>query len=99
MDYAELGGEKGLAALRRRKMTYIVVKRYNRPDPETQPFLATLAREGRRLAVISPYRAEIPGQQAATIDPFLHNTDARVDAALERPGPALEIWQIDGSGR
>ena len=99
VDYAELGGAHGLAPLRRLQVTYVVVKRYNSPDPETQPFLATLAREGRRLAMISPYRADIPGEQAATIDPFLHNTDARVHAALARPGPALEIWQIDGSGR
>ena len=99
VDYEELGGEKGLTALRHRKMTYVVVKRYNRPDPETQPFLASLAREGRRLAMISPYRADIPGDEGATIEPFLHNTDARVHSALERPGPSLEIWQIDGSGR
>ena len=99
VDYEELGSAHGLTALRRLGVTYVVVKRYNSPDPETQPFLASLAREGRRLAMISPYRADIPGEQAATIEPFLHNTDARVHSALERPGPALEIWQIDGSGR
>jgi hypothetical protein len=26
---------------------------------------------------------------------FLHNTDTRIDDALERPGPRLEIWQLD----
>ena len=99
VDYEELGSAHGLKALRRLGVTYVVVKRYNSPDPETQPFLASLAREGRRLATISPYRADIPGEQAAAIEPFLHNTDARVHPALERPGPALEIWQIDASGR
>jgi Dolichyl-phosphate-mannose-protein mannosyltransferase len=99
VDYEELGGAHGLTALRRLGVTYVVVKRYNSPDPETQPFLASLAREGRRLAMISPYRADISGEQAAAIEPFLHNTDARVHPALERPGPALEIWQIDASGR
>jgi hypothetical protein len=79
-------------------VAYVVVKRYNRSDPETLPLLASLAREGRRLAVLSPYRPGTPDEQAASIDPFLHNTDARIDAALERPGPALEIWQIDGPG-
>ena len=99
VDYEELGSTHGLAALRRLGVTYVVVKRYNSPDPETQPFLASLAREGRRLAMISPYRADIPGEQAAAVEPFLHNTDARVHSALERPGPALEIWRIDGPGR
>jgi len=30
--------------------------------------------------------------------PFLHNSDARIPGALERPNPAVEIWQIDGPG-
>jgi hypothetical protein len=30
--------------------------------------------------------------------PFLHNSDARISGALERPGPVVEIWQIDGPG-
>ena len=34
----------------------------------------------------------------ARIDPFLHNTDARIDDALERPGPPLEIWQLNAPG-
>ena len=79
-------------------MTYVVVKRYNRPDPETLPFLAALSREGRRIAVFSPYRPGISEAEQARIDPFLHNTDARIDDALERPGPPLEIWQLNGPG-
>jgi hypothetical protein len=55
-----------------------------------------LAREGRRLALVSPYRADRTEGEDRAIEPFLHNTDARIDAALERPGPALEIWRIDG---
>jgi len=27
--------------------------------------------------------------------PFLHNGDARIVPALERPGPIIEIWTID----
>jgi hypothetical protein len=98
VDYSELGGNAALGALRRHNVAYVIVKRYNRSDPETLPFLAALTREGRRLAVVSPYRPGTPERDAAAIDPFLHNTDARLDAALERPGPALEIWQIDGPG-
>ena len=96
VDYAELGGNGALHALRREHVAYVVIKRYNRSDPETLPFLAALAREGRRLAVVSPYRDGTPEADRAAIEPFLHNTDARMHPALERPGPALEIWQIDG---
>jgi hypothetical protein len=76
----------------------VLIKRYNKPDPETQPFLTVLAREGRRLAAFSPYRPGLDEAEQMRIDPFLHNTDARVDEALERPGPPLELWQIDGRG-
>ena len=72
-----------------------VIKRYNKPDPETLPFLAALAREGRLIAAFSPYRPGVSEAEQARIDPFLHNTDARIDDALERPGPPLEIWQIE----
>lgn len=98
VDYSELGGAGALEALRRLNVAYVVVKRYNRSDPATLPFLAALAREGRRLAIVSPYRPETLETDAAAIEPFLHNTDARIDAALDRPGPPLEIWQIDGPG-
>ena len=85
-----------LAALRREHVAFVVLKRYNESDPATLPFLAALAREGRRIAVFSPYRnAAEPGGGPRAV-PFLHNTDARIDMALERPGPVVEIWQIDG---
>ena len=94
VDYTELGGHSGLDALRRHNVAYVVVKRYNQSDPETLPFLAALTREGRRLATVEPYRPGTSESDAAAIEPFLHNTDTRMDAALERPGPAREIWQI-----
>jgi hypothetical protein len=96
VDYRELGGERGLRALRQLDVAYVVIKRYNKSDPETLPFLAALAREGRRVATVSPYRPDTREGDAPEREPFLHNTDARISAALERPGPALEIWQIDG---
>lgn len=92
---AQLGGNDPLAALRREHVAFVVLKRYNSPDPATVPFLDALAREGRRIAVFSPYQTESGGRRA---EPFLHNTDARIDGALERPGPVVEIWQIDGPG-
>jgi len=87
-----------LEPLRRLGVAYAVVKRYNRPDPETVPFLTVLAREGRMLARFSPYRPGMSEAEQARIDPFLHNTDARIDKTLERPGPLVEIWQLEHSG-
>jgi hypothetical protein len=91
VSYRELGGPNGLAAVRARGVQYIVVKRYNRPDSDTLPFLDALAREGRQLATFSPYHAH---SGAKTVEPFLHNTDTPLDRALERPGPVVEIWAL-----
>jgi dolichyl-phosphate-mannose-protein mannosyltransferase len=96
VDYGELGGDAGLRALRQLSVAYVVVKRYNRSDPETLPFLDALAREARMVAAVSPFRPDTREGNATEREPFLHNTDARISAVLERPGPALEIWQIDG---
>lgn len=98
VDPAELGGEKGLSPLHALGVAFVVFKRYNRLDQEMLPFVAALARGGRRVAVFSPYRPGVTESDRARIDPFLHNTDARIDDALERPGPPLEIWQLDGPG-
>ncbi|MEO8520945.1 MAG: glycosyltransferase family 39 protein [Acidobacteriota bacterium] len=98
VDPAELGGARGLAPLRRLGVAFVVLKRYNRLDPEMRPFVDALGREARRIAVFSPYRPRVPESERARIDPFLHNTDARIDDALERPGPPLEIWQLDDPG-
>jgi hypothetical protein len=94
VDPSSLAGSDAIAALRRLGVAYVLVKRYNKPDPETLPFLTVLAREGRRLAEFSPYRAGDVGGTATQADPFLHNTDARIVDELERPGPPLELWQI-----
>ena len=77
-------------------MAFVVFKRYNNADPDSLPFLTSLAREGRLVASFSPYRRGVTRVEQARIAPFLHNTDARMDAALERPGPPLEIWQLNG---
>ena len=77
--------------MRREHVAFVVLKRYNTVDPVALPFIQALAREGRRIAVFSPYR-DTSGTRP---EPFLHNTDARIDASLERPGPVVEIWQVD----
>lgn len=98
LPYDQLDGRDPLAALRAEHVAFVVLKRYNRSDPTTLPFLAALAREGRRIAVFSPYRetagAVVPAMDEGRPEPFLHNTDARIVPALERPGPTVEIWQI-----
>jgi hypothetical protein len=99
LPYEELGGEDPLRALRSEHVAFVVLKHYNESDPATSPFLTALAREGRRIAVFLPYRDALAARDAgARPEPFLHNTDARIDASLERPGPVLEIWQLDGPG-
>lgn len=92
VPYADIGPSGDLSRLRAEHVAFVVLKRYNDDDPATVPLLTGLAREGRRLAVFSPYRG------GSRPEPFLHNTDARIDPALERPGPIVEIWQIHGPG-
>jgi hypothetical protein len=98
VDPSELGGNRGLTALRRLDVAFVVFKRYNRLDQEIMPFVEALEREGRRIAEFSPYRPGTTGHERARIAPFLHNTDIRIDDVLERPGPPLEIWQLNGPG-
>lgn len=97
LSYDDIAQAGDLTALRRLGVAFVVFKRYNRPDPEASSFLAALARGGRRIAAFSPYRPDVSMDEQARVDPFLHNTDTRIDAALERPGPPLEIWQLDGA--
>jgi hypothetical protein len=83
-----------LAPLRALGVQYVVLKRYNVPDASLASLDRALAGSGRLVATFSPYRSDvIPGSTA--VAPFLHNTDARLDPALERPGPIIEIWRID----
>jgi hypothetical protein len=97
MSVQEAAAPDGLAALRRLGVAFVVVKRYNTEDPDWRPLLEALAREGRRIAAFSPYRAGVTHTELTRVEPFLHNTDTPVDAVLERPGPPLEIWQLDDS--
>ncbi len=94
VDPAAFSEQASLEPLRRLGVTFVVIKRYNKPDPETLPILAALEREARRMATFSPYRPDVTEAGQARVDPFLHNTDARIDDALERPGPRIEIWGL-----
>ena len=75
LPYDQLDGGNPLAAARREHVAFVVLKRYNTEDPRVVPFITALAREGRRMAVFSPYRE----RSGARPEPFLHNTDARID--------------------
>ena len=92
---AEITAASGFTALRRLSVTHVVMKRYNVADPAMAALDAALHREGRLVATFSPYRPNRDAAEIALTPPFLHNGDAHVVRALERPGPIIEIWTID----
>jgi hypothetical protein len=88
----------GLAPLQQLGVQYVVLKQGNVPNPALAALEAALRREGRRIAAFTPYRADADAASRADVPPYLHNTAARIDSALERPGPGLEIWDIQLNG-
>ena len=92
---SEFGRGTGLAPLRALGVRMVILKRNNIPNPALKDLEAALAREGRRVAEFSPYRASATEVERVEVAPFLHNTAARIHPALERPGPGLDIWAID----
>jgi MFS family permease len=80
--------------LDRAGVQFVVLKRYNGPDPVVDPLRARLERQGRLLTTVSPYAAGADAATRARVAPFLHNTDTPYDPALERPGPGIEVWQL-----
>jgi hypothetical protein len=95
IEPAEVDRAGSLEPLRRLGVTHVVLKRYNVADPAMASLEQALAREARLDATFTPYRAEAGRQVQQRVAPFLHNTDARIDSALERPGPIIEIWTIE----
>ncbi len=87
-------GEAGLEPLRRLGVRYAVFKRFPDADRSLAAFERALVRDARLVATFSPYHADVAPAERATVAPFLHNTDARLHPALERPGPTIEVWQI-----
>jgi hypothetical protein len=96
VDPARLGGADAAGELKRLGVTYVILKRYNNLDPELASAIAEITKHGRLIGAFSPYRSDASEAERAEAEPFLHNTDTRIDDALERPGPPLEIWQLDG---
>jgi hypothetical protein len=97
LSYARAGHGDADEALRHVGVQYIVLKRYNVPDPAVEPLRARLERYARLLATFSPYEASADAATRARVAPFLHNTDTPCDPALERPGPGIEVWQVPGA--
>jgi hypothetical protein len=92
VDPAEIA-RRGLTVLRDLGVQYVVLKGYNGGSPAAYPLAAALAREARLVAVFTPYRPS-PADQTHGVEPFLHNSDARIDSSLERPGPVIEFWKL-----
>ncbi|ODS53629.1 MAG: hypothetical protein ABS36_13465 [Acidobacteria bacterium SCN 69-37] len=87
--------EHGLAPIRRLGITRVIMKRYNVENPAMAALIRALERDGTLEASFSPYRPDIDAARRRDTPPFEHNTGVRIDRALERPGPIIEIWNID----
>jgi hypothetical protein len=83
-----------LATLNGLAVDYVVLKRYNTANPALVPLESALRQHATLVATISPYRVDASAEERATTAPFLHNTAARIQPALERPGPIVDVWQI-----
>ena len=85
---------RDLAPLQQLGVDYVVLKRYNVPNPDLASLESALGAHAKRIASVSPYREGAGAAERASTAPFLHNTAARIEPALERPGPIVDIWQI-----
>lgn len=94
VGYREVSGPDAVSRLQARGVQYVVLKRYNVPDPATTPLLAALERGAHRIALFSPYRPGVGPAARDAAAPFLHNTDTPIAWALERPGPVMEVWAL-----
>jgi len=82
-----------LRGLRAYGIEIVVWKRYVPAEANARGLLAVLDSEGERLAVFSPY-ADGDTSTLNRPEPFLHNTDTPISAALARPGPVIEVWRL-----
>jgi hypothetical protein len=89
----DFGPDQGLAALRARRIEYVVTTEYGPPSAGLMPLRRALERDATVIARFSPYRAGVD-ESNAPVPPFRHNTDSWIDPALERPGPIVTIWKI-----
>ena len=83
----------GLDALRRARVSYVVLTFYGATPPAFVPLLAALTREASRVASFSPYPAGVDPARATTA-PFRHNSNMWLSEELERPGPVVDLWRV-----
>ena len=88
------GAGAGLEPLRQLHVGRVALE-YNASDLARAPLQSALERDGHLEATFSPYREDAGVDRRAAAPPFFHNTAARIDSALERPGPIVQIWRID----
>jgi hypothetical protein len=77
------------------RVAYVAVNQYNVQHSVFGSLQTALRREGRLVATFSPYRDDVGSDRRGAVAPFFHNTADRIDPALERPGPIVEIWRIE----
>jgi hypothetical protein len=85
---------ENLTALRTARVNYVVLTDYGTPAPVFQRLEAALQLYARRVARLSPYRGDLD-PATAPVPPFRHNGNTWIHPVLERPGPVVEIWQIE----
>jgi hypothetical protein len=89
MSYAAL--QSGLEPFRERGVAAVVLRIPPiSPPPEVRDFFSRVRGEGNLLAAFSPFRGE-----GGT--PYLDNEDWPPSPSLERKGPLIEIWSLEGS--
>lgn len=91
----QISAETGLQPLRSLGIGYVIMKRTNVENPVFRALDASLSREGRKIATFDPYRTDASPAERLAAAPFHHNTAARLEPALARPGPIIEIWAIN----
>ncbi len=97
ISYGALPAESPLRPLREAGVNIVIFKRYNDEAGPALRIGAALEREARLLTRFSPF---VPGTSEAVqarVEPYLHNVNARLHPALERPGPVIEVWQLDAT--
>jgi hypothetical protein len=93
VGYGELR-DAPLDVLRAKGIDYVVLKRFDAPDPAVAPLAGALERGARKLTTISPFVDRAPTDPPPAA-PFVHNADATVSRHLRRPGPIIDIYQLE----
>jgi hypothetical protein len=86
------GGD--LAALRAAGVRLVVLTRYGPTPPALVPLESVLRRDASLVKTFSPYAPGVD-PTIADVPPFRHNSNTWIDESLERPGPIVDVWQLE----